>query len=554
MPYPNEHSCRLEAPDKYVRLRRMNNFQDSGYDAIIGFKEGGGSEIQAIRYPKDDWTEARARSHCKGKDGSFEPASGEEAAASYYQFFASMHSPFEKDGKYYALFRAITTKPSGPTIPRGQKWRPSYASMRRCLDTFLKAPLIGPPSKGHEGSEVYGKPVDWTMPNGYADIIYELTKEAYDKVKSGEWHDVSPQVRGTKQHKEGEVIVLDEWIAEHLAFVDKGAFPNVEAIDWWQGEPDKWLRLAAELYQSHRNNVTDAEMTALGIHPENKSNLKDADGGISLTGENLQNSQTFQGADAWDTADAPDKFFAYVPESAKGPDGNKSERKIPLASIQKKDLDEDIIRNAVARLPQADIPASALPEVRRRIRAAAHSLGLELPSLEEGSEAKGGKQEMSDEEKTSSDQAKREDILKAEITRLQGELDKAKKDLAETKVAEPYRSLKLAHDRLQKEVQDLREDKIAQEQATKTALVNEVLDLRIEAGFLDPKDRVDALVKYSKFNEESLLEHKADAEAFILQAESSGPKAQFRAAKTMDLETSVRQRMGLPKLEKKESK
>jgi len=552
MPYPNEHSCRLEAPDKYVRLRRMNNFQDSGYDAIIGFKEGGGSEIQAIRYPKDDWTEARARSHCKGKGGSFEPASGEQAA-SYYQFFARMHSPFEKDGKYYALFRAITTKPSGPTIPRGQRWRPSYASMRRCLDTFLKAPLIGPPSEGHEGSEVYGKPVDWTMPNGYADIIYEITKEAYDNLKSGEWRDVSPQVRGTKQHKEGEVIVLDEWIAEHLAFVDKGAFPNVEAIDWWQGEPDKWLRLAAELYQSHRNNVTDAEMTALGIHPENKSNMKDADGGISLTGENLQNSQTFQGADAWDTADAPDKYFAYVPESAKGPDGNKSERKIPLASIQKKDLDEDIIRNAVARLPQADIPSSALPEVRRKIRAAAHSLGLELPSLEEGSEAKGGKQKMSKEDSSSEQAEQNEDvnILKTEITRLQGELEKTKKDLAETKVAEPYRSLKLAHDRLEKEVKELREYRAAQDQATKTALVSETVDLLIEAGYIDSKDRADQLVKYNKFEPTALEEMKAYAEAFILQSESSGPKAQFRAAKTMDLETTVRQRMGLPKLEEK---
>jgi len=77
MPYPNEHSCRLQPPGKYDRFRRETNFQGSGYDVIWGMRTEGGktvTEMQAIRYPKDKWDEARARNHCGDKGGSFEAA------------------------------------------------------------------------------------------------------------------------------------------------------------------------------------------------------------------------------------------------------------------------------------------------------------------------------------------------------------------------------------------------------------------------------------------------------------------------------------------------
>src|SRR3990172_6267620 len=49
-------------------------------------------------------------------------------------------------------------------------------------------------------------------------------------------------------------------------------------------------------------------------------------------------------AKAWDTEDAPDGLFAYVPTEAKGKDGKKSLRKFPLASVEKKALDPAILR------------------------------------------------------------------------------------------------------------------------------------------------------------------------------------------------------------------
>ena len=82
MPFPGEHSCRLHDPGKYVRFRRQNGIGEvdgKPLDAIIGFKEGGGSEVQSFRYrTAKGWNAGAARSHCGDHDGSFEAASGED--------------------------------------------------------------------------------------------------------------------------------------------------------------------------------------------------------------------------------------------------------------------------------------------------------------------------------------------------------------------------------------------------------------------------------------------------------------------------------------------
>jgi len=78
-PYENEHACRLTDPAKYDSFRRQNNagkVDGKRIDFIYGIKNNK-SEIQAIRYPKDIWKPADARSHCTSRKGlSFEKASG----------------------------------------------------------------------------------------------------------------------------------------------------------------------------------------------------------------------------------------------------------------------------------------------------------------------------------------------------------------------------------------------------------------------------------------------------------------------------------------------
>jgi len=79
MPFPNEHSCRLNPPDKYKEFRRQTRKSSDGktYSVIFGIfiKDGKRtSEEQAYRYPKDKWTAAEARAHCREHKGRFEAA------------------------------------------------------------------------------------------------------------------------------------------------------------------------------------------------------------------------------------------------------------------------------------------------------------------------------------------------------------------------------------------------------------------------------------------------------------------------------------------------
>lgn len=78
-PYPNEHACRLEDPDKYIRIRRQNDKFGKGIHAIWGVQGGGKPvELQAIRFSKSKFTAAEARAWIKEhkyKCKLFEPAS-----------------------------------------------------------------------------------------------------------------------------------------------------------------------------------------------------------------------------------------------------------------------------------------------------------------------------------------------------------------------------------------------------------------------------------------------------------------------------------------------
>ena len=81
-PYPNEHSCRLQMPNKYDRFVRKNCARKSDgkcIDHVYGIKEGK-SELQALRYKKDIWTESDAKAHCKDEKGFFEPAEKSQVA------------------------------------------------------------------------------------------------------------------------------------------------------------------------------------------------------------------------------------------------------------------------------------------------------------------------------------------------------------------------------------------------------------------------------------------------------------------------------------------
>ena len=78
-PYKNEHACRLKDPDNYDKFARKNCDQkhdDKCIDVIYGIK-GDKTEIQALRYKKDVWSESDAKKHCDSRGGKFEAAATE---------------------------------------------------------------------------------------------------------------------------------------------------------------------------------------------------------------------------------------------------------------------------------------------------------------------------------------------------------------------------------------------------------------------------------------------------------------------------------------------
>jgi hypothetical protein len=80
-PYENEHSCRLEDPEKYERFARKNGEEEHDgkpIDVLYGIKANGKSEIQALRYPKSKWSASEAKKHCQSRGGKFEAASSSE--------------------------------------------------------------------------------------------------------------------------------------------------------------------------------------------------------------------------------------------------------------------------------------------------------------------------------------------------------------------------------------------------------------------------------------------------------------------------------------------
>lgn len=79
MPYPNEHACRMEDPGRFENdsFRRIVR----GKLTLIVAKLKGETSMktQAFRYPKSEWSEDAARSHCKDQGGSFEAARESQA-------------------------------------------------------------------------------------------------------------------------------------------------------------------------------------------------------------------------------------------------------------------------------------------------------------------------------------------------------------------------------------------------------------------------------------------------------------------------------------------
>jgi len=479
----------------------------------------------------------------------------------------------EQDGKKYALIEVIDENVSGPCEqPPATKVRINPAGKARALATLLDKPLLGPPELGHEATQVVGHPVDFTS-NHATRVLYEIPDpNVWAHIESRDWGPVSPKMTPIEAHYEGDTFVLDEWTWDNVTFVPKGAFPNAGVKSTCIGDPHLCgftpqkpcgfsyaVAAAAADFSESRLEATRWPRTETDVgaySPEKgKQGSRDKIGGHPQGGVIVKNTETeavtiVLAADAWNTADAPDKFFAYVPAEAKGPNGKKSLREIPLASLQKKDLDPDIVRNAVARLPQATkIPAAEHPAVLREICRAASSLGLKLPSCEQVSTGAGFSKEVSCMEKCEHEQviaeltdkntkldAEAKDLqakateLTATNTKLEAELKDLKaKPPAPVAASDAMVAVQAELKSIKAEYEALKAWKVAAEDADHMKRVQDVVDLRIKNGVLETKNVQAAVEALKKLPNDALDAMKADLEAVKGKFDSlpSGPKARL---------------------------
>lgn len=84
MPFASEHRARQSSPDQFTRFRRTKpEGFPAGIEAIIGFKEAGGSEIQSLAFDAALWTPPKAKKWLDDHDfltAQFEEATGKEDA------------------------------------------------------------------------------------------------------------------------------------------------------------------------------------------------------------------------------------------------------------------------------------------------------------------------------------------------------------------------------------------------------------------------------------------------------------------------------------------
>lgn len=214
MPYPNEHACRVNDPKKYERLRRSNGAFAPGIDVIYGVRdtaEGEETEVQAIRFAADKFTEAEARDWCKAQN--FKCIEFEVAKP-------------QRDDNAKKDDAGETADLIGEEIFAAGEWTSNQGKKRKyterdLVDMAAAAHALGdnlriPIKLGHNDQQlalfVDGMPAAGWVKNLRADgaklvaDLCDIPKKIYDLVKNGAyatksaelWHDYKDEATGQK--------------------------------------------------------------------------------------------------------------------------------------------------------------------------------------------------------------------------------------------------------------------------------------------------------------------------------------------------------------------
>jgi hypothetical protein len=483
---------------KTCRTTDFNGKLPAGVQCHYCQRKSGSWDIQSYLFDRKNWDEEKAK--------AWVDAHKQKQAR---MSFDAVSEPYELQGK---LFLKIPIMPDGPSL---NEWGVTPEARARCASTVLGKKLLGPPTssipgdptvcrtcgpdKPHaqpeEGWAEYGHFVDFTN-NGKTYGIAEITapdEEVRQAIRERRLSAVSPSVFPKAGFYDDKGLIVTDYVFDHVLFVDHPAFhdlsldeglmadsPDLTSASWHSALQAAFVPSSA---QKARQDVGAQSPTSM---QSTRDKISDSPGGGIV-----ENQTPLQAADAWDTQDAPDKYFAYVPS-----DGNPSDRKLPLASKQKKALDEAIVKNAMARFSQTDLPASVKAHAKGKICSAAKSLGIDSPFCSEQGGIMSVEQGCKDCEQS-----------KKTITELQGKLVTTEAGLTA--------------------LMKWKDEQVMQARLTKA---NRIADLEIQIGTLQAKDR-DARVKLLVGIDDAalgpLLTNLESVGAAQAAIQPPGPKAKF---------------------------
>jgi len=518
--------------------RTITISKPEGIEAIICRPHGKDSTIvQSFLFPKaKGWTVGKAKEWFSKHETA--------SAGAPVQYYVRAQA-VERDEKKYALIEVIDEDVSGPCeSPPATSIRINPAGKARALAGLLDMPLLGPPELGHEATQVVGRPVDFTS-NHATQVLYEIPNlQNWNRIDRGEWGPVSPKMTPITAHYEDDIFVLDEWMWDNIAFVPKGAYPSAGVKSTCVGDPRLCgftgaIMASLNSSKSRLETLRPRTETDVGAYspptgkagkaPEDKTS-DHSQGGVIM--KNMENEAVVVlAADAWNTADAPDKFFAVVPDEAKGPDGKKSLRKLPLASIQKKDLDADIVRNALARFNQTDFAGTGVSKDEAQAKICSAAKQFDIQSDVCGTVKGGFSKEVScmdkyEHEKVIAELTDKNTKLEAELKELKA---KPPAPAAPVTASDAMIAVQAELKSIKAEYETLKAWKVAAEEADHMRRVQEVVDLQVSTGSVEAAKVQAAVEALKKLPNDALDMMKATLSAVKGKFDSlpSGPKARL---------------------------
>jgi len=231
-PYPNEHACRINPPEKYERIRRVNN-KGKVPDMIFGIK-GGKTEVQAFRFPIDRFTVEEAREFCRKRGGTFEEAT--------YGKAADKNVIFERTSVENLSFKGTATGTFLVEVisdqPNANNWQVTPDAIKKRFKDLVGVEVLS--LDGHEKGKPIGKFVNsWLKRDSR--VIGEFkpnSDEIASLIEKGQWIKVSPRIYALNMRREGPIDVIDDFMWDHVAFVENPAYPDIGVIAY-SGEEAK---------------------------------------------------------------------------------------------------------------------------------------------------------------------------------------------------------------------------------------------------------------------------------------------------------------------------